>query len=96
MLAFRADQIEAFTAERHAEYLTRLVTHLRAHFPDRLAAQTDEQVRAHGLDCLARAAGYGLTHEQAVASYAQLPLVLGDGFESDPHYRPLADLLGDR
>ena len=95
MLVFRIEQVETFAAERRDDFLARLAAHLRAHFPGRLAGRTDDQLRAYGLACVGRAAGYGLTHEQAVACYAHLPLVLGAGFASDPRYRPLAGVLGD-
>src|SRR5688572_2526127 len=96
MLQIRAEQVEAFAAERREEFLARLAAHLRAHFPDRLGGAADGELREYGSACVARAAGYGLTHEQAVACYAHLPLVLGEDFEADPRYLPVLDLLGNR
>jgi hypothetical protein len=96
MLQIRAEQVEAFSAERRDEFLTRLAAHLREHFPEQLGGASDDELRAYGSACVARAAAHGLTHEQAVACYAHLPLVLGEDFEADPRYRPAVEALGDR
>jgi hypothetical protein len=96
MLQFRPAQVDRFAEERRNDYLRRLVSHLRKHFPDRLAKQSEAQVWAYGRHCIARAALYGLTHEQAVSCFAHLPLVLGEDFEANPRYLPLINVLGQR
>jgi hypothetical protein len=96
MLILRPSQVQVFDTQRRDEYLGRLVTHLRSHFRDQLAPQSDDQLRAYGRHSIARAALYGLTHEQAVSCFAHLPLLLGEDFEANPRYLPLINVLGQR
>jgi len=94
-LTIRSKQKQALKAQHIARFQDRLLAHLRKHHRARLESSDDGQVKAYIVTCQTRAATiYRLTTEQALACYAQIPLLLGDGFEINPKYRTVVDLLG--
>ena len=74
-----------------------LLAHLRKHHQARLQSHTDEEVKEYiSVSCVRAGRLYGLRTEQALACYAEIPLLLGDEFEVNPAYRTVVALLGQQ
>lgn len=93
----RREAVDVFSHARVEDFECRLITHLRTHHAERLSEYDDAAVRAYIRTCLTRAHRlYGLVTEQAVACYAEIPLLLGDDFEVNPAYHMVPLFLADR
>jgi hypothetical protein len=91
----RDRQITVLRERRYEDFERRLLSHLRKHHSACVEGFSDDDIRAYIRICYERAVRvYGLTTEQAVACYAQIPLLLGGDFEVNPDCRTVADLLG--
>ena len=88
------EQLRQIEQARSLEFQQRLTAHLRKHHREQLAGYSDQQLHAYVSMCTARAQRlYRLQTEQAVACYAQLPVLLGRDFEIQPRYRGISSLL---
>ena len=96
-MIIRDQQLTTLRRERFQDFSRRLIAHLRKHHGQRLAACTDEGLVAYVRECAERAERlYDLTTEQAIACYAELPLVLHNNYEIDENYLAIPALLGKR
>jgi len=94
MLVMREAQMTTFEQAATQSFESRLTAHLRKHHRERLADYSDEAVVEYIRECVTRAKElYELETEQAIACYAEIPLILGDDFEVNPRYLAIPDLL---
>jgi hypothetical protein len=96
-MRLRDQQLQALEDERRRDFRSRLRHHLRKHHPDRLSSFSDEQLDVY-IETSRERAGrqYGLSSEQALVCYAQLPLLLGDAFEVDAKLSAIPAILAQR
>lgn len=91
------EQLSQMRHLRNLAFEDRLLEHLRKHHARQLADHPDGVVRSFIRRCMDRAKrSYGLESEQAIACYAQLPLLLGPTFELNSAYAAIPALLGRR
>jgi len=96
LLTVRAAQLRALESELHRERLEGLCRHLRAHFPDALAA-TDQTALIAGVEsAVKRARRYELTSLRDVARYLNLAVVYGWDFDRQAEHAWMRELLEDR
>jgi hypothetical protein len=94
-MRIRNDQLAQLGRSRLEDFKRRLVSHLRKHHSEQVAKYSDGELRAYAEQCQIRAKRlYQIESEQGIACYAQLPFILGDGFETDPAWTTIPALLG--
>ena len=94
MIQMRAEQQAAFSAEAQHGFEARAATFLREEFPEKWGAAPPGAPEAFVRDTQRRAAGYGLTSEQAVVCVACVRTLLGDDWAGQGH-EWVPKLLGD-
>lgn len=97
ILSVRPEQNDALARVHFDDFQSRLLTHLRKHHAKRLSSVSDEHIKAFIRTCCERCKQlYGLNTEQAVVCYTELPLILGDDFETNPAFSTITALLARR
>lgn len=94
MLTIRAAQMEVLGRHMAARFEAEMAAHLRACFPEAVAADSDEQLRALVRDGARRAAAHGIVAERDICGYVDLMIVLAPGFDSDPRFPWAQRILG--
>jgi hypothetical protein len=95
MLSIRPDQLAEFEHRAMRRFEERVLAHLREHFPKEMEALDPEAAQSLVRDALHRARHYGLESESELASFADLSVALGPGFDTDPRYPWAAEILND-
>jgi hypothetical protein len=83
-LIIRNAQMEALAQDREQQFERRVAAHLRASWPARCAATSDDELVSAVRAASARAAAHGLTRARDVARYIDLAYLVGPDFESEP------------
>ena len=96
-MIIRDQQLQTLRNEQFQNFSRRLIAHLRKHHKERLSPYPDSSLHTYVQECTDRARRlYGLNTEQAIACYAELPLVLHDTYETDKDYQAIPALLGKK
>jgi len=83
VLEIRAEQLVALRAPLHADLATRLVPHVRQHFPGPTLRLDDARLHALVLAGVVRCDGYGISIGRDVARFVNLMATLGWTFDVD-------------
>ena len=93
MLTIRKEQLRVFEHAAMANFVERMVAHLRRVFPDWAAEMTDDACRAFVRSGVASAASHGITIELHVARYLHVMQALGKDFDQSPEHAWAANIL---
>ena len=86
MLNIRNDQIGMLSERMVSNFVNRALLHIRAHFPDRVLNQTDEQLRREIGDAIKRAGEFNFSTERQIMCFIDVEVILGRYFYDDPRY----------
>lgn len=96
MLKIRSGQIHAFDEEGARRFEDEMVAHA-AQFSPRLARVLGpEQLRAAVRQSMGRATFYGFTHRGPIRLFLEMMFLCGSGFDTDPQYQPVGDILREK
>jgi hypothetical protein len=84
MLSIRHDQFDALSRDLRERFLAGFVEHMRAVWPDRVTALTDEAIRALGAQGIGLADRYDIRREVDVLQFLDLFFAFGWDFEQGP------------
>ena len=87
----RRKQMEEIRKVHLRVFVVEMITHLRAHFPDELDGMPDWELGEELLDCLERAAIYGITLRRDCARFLALATCFGWSFDTEMEW-PVAML----
>lgn len=95
MLVIRKAQMEALDADTFRRFLLRMVRHVRAEFPAKVASHRDEQLLASLRDSVKRAQSFGIRGATDLQLFADLDYLLEPRFEFAGKYAWIRRLLQD-
>jgi hypothetical protein len=95
MLKIREQQVEALRRAAEKVFETRMVAHLRQHFPGPCEALDHEGLRERIRFGIARARRHGFTSQKDHCRFVDLMFVLGDRFDEDPQLPWVSAILAD-
>lgn len=84
MVTIRAPQMIALTEVNGRRFIAEMQTHLRGHFPARVAQMSTSELDAQIVSCLARAERYRLISRRDAYRFLNLAAAYGWGFDNDP------------
>ncbi len=94
-MQIQAEQLEILGERALKNFQTRMVAHLREHFPERCAKVDDEKLYLavdHGMQ---RARRRGVTREREFCLWLHLMFVFGSQFDQDTRYPWINAVLND-
>jgi hypothetical protein len=94
MFVIHTSQIHSFELVAMNVFASRMIVHVKQHFPDRCRALGEEEIRelvARGID---RAASHGFTSERDVCKYLNLVFFFGLDFDVAPSIGWARPILG--
>jgi hypothetical protein len=95
MLRIRQAQHQVLSEHAQNQFIESMVDHLRHCFPAVAWALTAEELRQHLHDCIAHAAGYGITSQRQVCRFVNLAACYGWRFDRDPELFWMRKILTD-
>jgi hypothetical protein len=95
MLVIRKAQIEVLGDEMRSRLHHELAVHARQFFPDECAAMSDEELLQRMRSSAEAAARWGLRSPRDVCRFANLSMLFGAGFDSNPRLKWIYEMLRD-
>jgi hypothetical protein len=93
MITIRRDQGKALEAALIDSFESRILDHLRRHFPVHAAKLGETQARAVIRDGMRRSVVYGIVSERGVCTYIDLMVAFGEDFDRSPKYPWAREIL---
>jgi hypothetical protein len=81
MWMIRKEQMQALREPLLARFHLQLLKHVRKHFADETAGESDGEILNHIRHAAGRAAHHGFTSERDVYNYVNISIILGPDFE---------------
>ena len=95
-MIIREAQIKALEAAAVDNFVLDMFTHCREFSPHLCKTLKEEQLEAAIREGIARAETHGFTQRGPVRFYLDLMIVFGSGFDTDPQYPWIAELLAQK
>jgi len=93
MIRIGRDQGKALEAASIDSFESRMLEHLRRHFPDHAARLGETKARSVVRDGMSRSAAYGIVSERGVCTYIDLMVAFGEDFDRSPKYPWAREIL---
>ena len=93
MIRIGRDQGKALEASMIDSFESRMLEHLRRHFPDHAAGLGETRARSVIRDGMRRSAAYGIVFERGVCAYIDLMVAFGEDFDRSPKYPWAREIL---
>lgn len=93
MLTIHSHQMLVFERSARLQFETEMLGHAKARAPQLCTVLGDDRIRAALGSLLEHANDHGFTKRGPLQLYVEVAFLLGSGFDTDPQYGQLADLL---
>jgi hypothetical protein len=93
MFEMRPEHVRAFEAAQLKGFEDRALMHMRRTLPKETEGITDDQLRARFRREMPKSQSYGLGTERQILWFLDSGLMLGEGFDRDPHLPWVRELL---
>jgi hypothetical protein len=94
-LIIREEQREVFRRAQAERFVDKALSDLRRRFPDEVSSLGDDATRASIREGMERAEAHGIEMEIDVIRFIRFMFLLGRGFDDDPRYPWVREVLDD-
>jgi hypothetical protein len=93
MITIGRDQGKALAAALIDSFESRMLEHVRRHFPVHAGKLTEAKARSVIRDGMARSVAYGIVSERGVCTFIDLMVAFGEDFDRNPRYPWAREIL---